>query len=174
MKTKHLLLIAILLSLFVTQNAFAIDGWGDLFNTNTDTGLSFTDYQGQITTLSSEGYDPALVASTDLREFVIKIINYALGFLGLIAVLIVLYGGFMYMTAVGDDNKVTTGKNAIKYALIGIIIILGAFAIVNTVISAGGGTQTTSGIRKITAGRTATGFNSSAEEIKLIAADIYN
>lgn len=174
MKTKKLILIAIILSFFATNNAFAIDGWGDLFDSSGDTGLTFTDYQGQITTLSSEGYDPALVASTDLREFVIKIVNYALGFLGLIAVLIVLYGGFLYMTALEDDARVTAGKNAIKYALIGIIIILGAFAIVNTVISAGGANQSTSGIRKITAGRTGTGFNSSAEEMRQIAADIYN
>lgn len=173
MKTKKLLALGLLLSFLFTQTAFAEFSWGDVFQTDQG-GLTFTEYQGQLTTLSSDGYDSALVSSTDLKEFVIKIVNYALGFLGLAAVLVIIYGGVLYVSSGGDDSKVTTAKNAIKYALIGLLIILGSFAFVNTVISAGGGTQSTGQIRKITSGRTATGFNSSAEEVKQLAADIYN
>ncbi len=172
MKFKKIIIVSIVLSFFLSNSALAVN-WGDWFQTDRG-GLSFTEYQGQLTTLSSEGYDPALVASTDLREFVIKIVNYALGFLGLIAVLVIIYGGILYVTSAGNDTNLGTAKNAIKYSLIGLLIVLGSFAFVNTIIKAGGGSDTTGQIRRITAGRTATGFNSSAEELKQLAEQIYN
>lgn len=46
-----------------------------------------------------------------------------------------IYGGFMYLISFGDSTKVTTGKTAMKTASIGMIIVLGAYTIVNYVVS---------------------------------------
>jgi hypothetical protein len=73
---------------------------------------------------------------TDLRGAIINVIQYILGFLGLIAVIIILYGGFLWMTAAGNEEKVGKAKQTITAGLIGLIIILSAWAIAAFVISA--------------------------------------
>ena len=47
---------------------------------------------------------------------------------------VIIYGGFMYTTSAGDSNKVTKAKNAIMYGIIGLVVAMLAFAIVNFVI----------------------------------------
>ena len=72
-----------------------------------------------------------------LRALVLRIVNYFLAFLGLIAVIMVIYGGITYVTAAGKDEPIQNAKKIIMYALIGLIIILLSFALVNTVLQAG-------------------------------------
>jgi hypothetical protein len=73
---------------------------------------------------------------TDLRSAIINVVQYILGFLGLIAVIIILYGGFLWMTAAGNEEKVGKAKQTITAGLIGLIIILSAWAIAAFVINA--------------------------------------
>ncbi|MCF7917389.1 hypothetical protein K9L27_00050 [Candidatus Gracilibacteria bacterium] len=75
------------------------------------------------------------------RDALRTIINYFLFFLGIVATIMVIYGGFLYVTSAGDDAQTEKGKNILIYAAIGIIIILISFAIVNALISAGIGTN---------------------------------
>ena len=146
--------------------------WGKLFSAGDQNAISFTQYSGQLAQLSNEGYDPALTSSSDLKEFVIKVVNFALGFLGLIAVLIVIYGGVLYVTAAGEDEKVGKGKKAIGYAAIGLLIVMGSYAFVNTIIKGGtGGADQGNGATAITA---TSGFNASAEQVRALAAQIYS
>lgn len=72
--------------------------------------------------------------NTDVRLIVINIVRYLLGFLGLLAVIIVLYGGYLWMTAAGNAQQVDQAKQVLKNGLIGLVIILSAFAIVQFVI----------------------------------------
>ena len=74
---------------------------------------------------------------TDLRSLVLRIVNYFLTFLGIIAVLFVIYGGVTYVTSAGNDEAVGNAKKIIMYALIGIIIILLSFVLVNAILGAG-------------------------------------
>jgi hypothetical protein len=62
------------------------------------------------------------------------LLNYFLGFLGILALAIVIYGGFMYVTAGVNDSGAETGKKVLTYAAIGIIVILLSFVIVNTLL----------------------------------------
>ncbi len=73
--------------------------------------------------------------TTDLRVTIVRIINIFLGFLGVIAVCIVLYGGFLYMTSGGDDEKIGTAKKLLINGVIGLVIILSAFAITTFIFS---------------------------------------
>ena len=54
---------------------------------------------------------------------------------GAVAVIMLIVGGFRYVTSNGDQNSVTTAKNTIMYALIGIIVAFLAYAAVNFVTS---------------------------------------
>ncbi len=77
-----------------------------------------------------------------LREAALVVINFFLFFLGLLCTGMVIFGGFLYMTAAGDDGQTDKGKKVLQYAIIGIIIILLSFAIVNTVTQLGGALRT--------------------------------
>lgn len=71
---------------------------------------------------------------SDLREVVGSIIKVALSFLGVVAIIIVLIGGFKYMTAGGSDDKVAEARKWIISGIIGVAIILAAYAITTFVI----------------------------------------
>ena len=76
------------------------------------------------------------LGNTDPREMAGSVINIFLGFLGIIAVLLILFGGFKWMTAAGDEGKVDEAKKLIAAGVIGLVVILAAFAIAQFVISA--------------------------------------
>ena len=79
--------------------------------------------------------------NSDLPGVVISIINIVLGLLALIAVIIVLIGGFEWMTAGGNEETITKAKKIIGSAMIGLLVILFAYAITvlvfNVVLSGG-------------------------------------
>ena len=70
------------------------------------------------------------LGTADLKETVINIIQWVLGILALIAVVMVIIGGFQWMTAGGNEEKVEKAKKVISAAVIGLIIVLLAWAIV--------------------------------------------
>ncbi len=63
------------------------------------------------------------------RDAAVRIINLVLSFLGLVAVAIVLIGGFKWMTAGGNEEKVGSAKKLLIGGLIGLIIVLVAWGI---------------------------------------------
>lgn len=78
--------------------------------------------------------------ATSLRALVLTIVDYFLGFLGLLAVIMVIYGGVTYVSSAGNDEAVGKAKKIIMYALIGIVIILLSFVVVQAVLGSGTGT----------------------------------
>jgi len=73
---------------------------------------------------------------TDLMTTAGTVINVALGLIGLIAVIIIIYGGIQYMTSTGDSTKVKKAKDTILYGIIGLVVALLAYAIVKFVLGA--------------------------------------
>jgi len=61
------------------------------------------------------------------------VIEVALGFIGVVAVGVVIYGGFLFLMSSGDAGKVKRGQDAIKYGLIGLVVSILAYAIVKFV-----------------------------------------
>ncbi|OGF21663.1 hypothetical protein A2316_01235 [Candidatus Falkowbacteria bacterium RIFOXYB2_FULL_38_15] len=84
-------------------------------------GLDVVGEEGGLSETLGDTADPRVVAS--------RIINIALGFLGIIAVVLVLYGGFMWMTAAGNEERVTKAKQILTAALIGLVIIIMAWGL---------------------------------------------
>ncbi|MFC1662554.1 hypothetical protein ACFL04_00085 [Patescibacteria group bacterium] len=70
------------------------------------------------------------LGSADLKDTVVNIIQWILGILALIAVVMVIYGGFIWLTASGDDAKIDKAKKIISAAIIGLIVVILAWAIV--------------------------------------------
>ncbi|MEK7558059.1 MAG: hypothetical protein AAB530_02525 [Patescibacteria group bacterium] len=64
---------------------------------------------------------------------VVNVISYGiqaiLGLLGIIFLILILYAGFNWMTAAGDEEKVTKAKETLSRAIIGLIIIVSAYLI---------------------------------------------
>lgn len=69
--------------------------------------------------------------NTDLQSSLISIINQMLLFLGLLLLFIVIYAGFLIITSDGKEDAITKGRKMIIYALIGVIVIVLSYTIVN-------------------------------------------
>ncbi len=79
--------------------------------------------------------DELELTTQDVRVTAAKIINAAMSLLGLVAVVIILAGGFKWMTAGGSEDKVEEAKKLIGAGVIGLVIIISAYSIARFVIS---------------------------------------
>lgn len=86
-----------------------------------DVGLEF----GEETGLGNE----------DPRVIVANIIRVILGFLGIIAVILIMYAGWLYTTSAGNEEKISQAKKILIGAVIGLVIALSAFAIASFILS---------------------------------------
>jgi hypothetical protein len=75
------------------------------------------------------------LGTQDVRVTVARIIRIFMGLLGLVAVVIILLGGFKWMTAGGSEDKIQEAKGLITSGVIGLAIIVSAFAIASFVIN---------------------------------------
>ena len=72
--------------------------------------------------------------SSDLPTLIGNIISVILSVLGIVFVVLVVYAGFLYLTAAGDDSKVKKAKTLLTQSIIGLVIIVAAYAISSFVI----------------------------------------
>jgi len=72
--------------------------------------------------------------SESLMDKVGTMLNVVFGVMGLLAVAVIILGGFQYMTSTGDVSKVQKAKNTILYGIVGLVIALLAYAIVRFVL----------------------------------------
>ena len=87
----------------------------------------------QVSTIVS---NPEGCSGDDINDIVSKIINAIIFVIGIVAVVMIVLGGISYATSQGDPSKVKKGKDTILYGIIGLIVALLAFAIVNFVLGA--------------------------------------
>ena len=101
-----------------------------LAQTNTqDTDLpnlqdAFTTVQTEVGNIA--GYN---TTTPDLYDIISQVINTILSLIGIIFVILIVYSGIVWMTAGGDESYVTKAKKILKQSIIGLIIVLGAYAI---------------------------------------------
>ncbi len=69
----------------------------------------------------------------NFAPFMLTLINVALGLIGTISTAFIVIGGYLYVTSTGDEHKAERAKNQIIYAILGLVVAGGAFALVNTV-----------------------------------------
>jgi hypothetical protein len=101
---------------------------GNIFVNNVFYKLDKNMYTGM------EGVAPQTDLQQGMNELV-GITNFIVSFVGPLLLLLLLIGGVMYMTAGGEEEKMNKAKRLIVAALIGVIVVFGAFAIISTVVS---------------------------------------
>lgn len=74
-------------------------------------------------------------AENKTRDFIQNIITLLLYVLGVIAVIAIIVGGIRYATANGDSSQISSAKNTILYAVVGLVAALLSYAIVNFVLA---------------------------------------
>ena len=108
--------LVLLISCFMVIGVSAQNGIGE--------GL---EYAGNV---AEEGGLGAADSDTAIKG----IINTVLGFLGLIALVVILLGGFKWMTSGGNDEKVKKAKATLMAGITGLVIVLAAYVIVGFVV----------------------------------------
>ena len=71
--------------------------------------------------------------NVDVADIIVKVTKWVLGITGAVAVLLIIWGGFQYITAAGNEKRVESAKQTLTYAVIGLIVILLAQVIVTLV-----------------------------------------
>lgn len=79
------------------------------------------------------------LGTREVRDVAVNVIQTLLGLLGILALIIILVGGFQWMTAGGNEENVGKAKKTIAAGIIGLIIIFFAYAIVAFIFNVVGG-----------------------------------
>lgn len=74
-------------------------------------------------------------ANTDIRLIIANIIGAVMSFIGIIMVVLIIWGGFLWLTSGGNEEQVAKAKSTLINAVIGLIIILAANSIVNFLVN---------------------------------------
>lgn len=108
-------------------------------------GSIYIPYEGPVFTgpgleggalLTENILDDNVSKERDVKVLIIGWTNFLLQVTALLAVVALVYAGFLYVTAGGDDSRMESAKKIVIWVVIGILVILGAYAIVNTVMEA--------------------------------------
>ena len=124
---KKLTILSLFILLFL--GSFSIVKAGPLRLTNEITS--------QVKGVAGDSYDTSVANS--VSSIVATVIGAALSLLGMIFVILMLYGGFLWMTAGGEEEQVKKALGIIKNAIIGLIVIVAAYGITAFVFDAIGG-----------------------------------
>ncbi len=106
-----------------------------VFAQEQDVGEGLTGAEEQLGEVGGQVEGGALASQT-LPQLVGNIINIALGILGIILVILIVYGGILWMIAMGDEKKIDKAKAILTNAIVGLVITVAAYAISSYVISA--------------------------------------
>jgi hypothetical protein len=81
------------------------------------------------------GVNPPAGVGTSLTliEIASRVLSFLLTIIGILAIIMLIIGGIMYLTAAGDEDQIDRGKKIVKYSLIGITIALAALVLVRQV-----------------------------------------
>lgn len=72
----------------------------------------------------------------EFNQLIEKIMNFMLIIAIPIAIVVIIYGGFLFMTSGGSEKRIADGKRAIFAAIVGLAIVFGSYIIITTVIRA--------------------------------------
>jgi len=75
------------------------------------------------------------IADRDFPEFIKSVVNLVLGLVAIVAAAVLIYGGFLYITDLGEGDRAKKAKKLILYALIGLVVIGVSAIVVNVVIN---------------------------------------
>lgn len=112
---KHVLVFAMMMAIILPMVTLTANAAG------INTGMTYAEAVG--------------LGNKDPRNIAADVIRAILAFLGIIAVVIILLGGFKWMTAAGNDDRVGEAKKIITAGVIGLLIVLASYGLANFVIT---------------------------------------
>lgn len=74
-----------------------------------------------------------LIEFNDILNLIQRIINWLSGFAGLVAIIMIIWGAIQYLTAYGNEERAQRGKTTFFWSLIGVMLILLAWGLVNLI-----------------------------------------
>lgn len=126
--TYYFSTILIAFALFASATPVLAQGF-----TSADTGLSETAQKAgfDITAACQHGASGGCIP-----YFIGVVVNVLLGLFGSLFLVLIMYGGFQYMFAQGEPEKIKSAKTTIVNAILGMIIVAASYAIANYVLTA--------------------------------------
>ena len=103
--------------------------------------LSTASLSGSVSAQVSKGIDTATTSemkgkSIDGDKGLIKtVVNVLLWAVGVLSVIMIIFSGFRYITSAGDTSKTKSARSTLIYSVVGLIVAIMAWAIVNMVIN---------------------------------------
>ncbi|HZS42755.1 MAG TPA: pilin [Candidatus Paceibacterota bacterium] len=135
MKNFTSLIVILVSGLMVFSVAFAQNDISN-FGGNTNIGPEASPFYGQSSgsnlgqssggNNSSGRLDNPLSNTGNIYDFIAKVLEEVAKIGAVICVFFIIYAGFLFVTAQGNEDKLKTAKNAFLYTVIGVIILLGA------------------------------------------------
>ncbi len=95
--------------------------------------------------LQEVGTAANITTTLTLPVLIGNLVRTFIGLLGIVFLLLMIYAGYLWFSAQGDEDKVKHAKDLLKNAVVGLIIITAAYAIASFVINAVIATTTTTG-----------------------------
>jgi hypothetical protein len=117
-KTGIISFILLLFFSFIVNNSLVL---AQSYNFNEKSGLS--------STAAEAGYEVDGEGAKSIEGYISQVITIVLSVLGVIFLALMIYGGILWMTAAGNEEKVKKAKELITEAIIGLAIVLAAYAI---------------------------------------------
>ena len=131
-KISHLfaaLSVSLMLGLGLAVPVYAQDAQQQINNgLCAGSNLEFTENPGQCNVATTD-------ATTKINNIIHTIVNLLSAIVGVVAVIMIIVGGFRYITSGGNDTSVTSAKNTILYAIIGLVVVALAQLIVRFTLS---------------------------------------
>ena len=89
-----------------------------------------------VTCLPKNNYsDDSLIGSKTASQLIARVVNILLYFGGIIAVVFIIIGGYQYITSTGSEEAAGKGRKTLTYAIIGLLVIIFSYAIVNILVN---------------------------------------
>lgn len=97
-------------------------------------GLAAPSFLKEISSILGWGTtDTRLTGALSLSQIAINVLNFLLGTLGILSLVMLVLGGVMYVSSGGDKGRVDTGKNIFKFALLGVVLAMSSMVLVTQV-----------------------------------------
>lgn len=128
---KLMVRLAILIATLVGLSGLAAPVWADALDS---VGVDdICQHQGEIPDELFEVAGCKLAEDDTAMPAVVKMIEVALSLVGIVAVIVIVYGGITFVISTGDAAKTTRARNTILYAVVGMGVALLSYAIVHFV-----------------------------------------
>lgn len=126
-----MILKKIVTSAVLTMSLLGLVGLGAVSLSPGAFATTKTEVQGGVQDVGGTG---AGNTSGDVTTVIKNVINILLFLIGMVAVIFIVIAGFRFVTSNGDTNTVSQAKNTIIYAVLGIVVAVMAYAIVNFIL----------------------------------------